>query len=361
MVGRIEHGGGWYSIEAADGSSVYYGPGGRVMGKRPADPNRATSPISTPAQPSVVPATGAPSGGTPLAWQGNTLSGAGGGTPGTSMEPRPPGLSGNTATGVGPTIYPGESAPSASGGGGESSSNQASSSRSPSIGAGAGTGMTGAGAGAGGANMATPNTSAGGYDNALLQNLMKQFQTSTAASNKAGTAQYKNLMKSVKSTSQGVMGSKGTYAQANALLAGFGKSGEADIAENAARQAGNVNQDMISRGLGNTTIRSTMLGGVDRDAQRARTLLADQLTGQRVGLLRNQAGTQMDLGRLSADSILSKQNLPPEQALYLKIMEQLARGTGAGTAATGGAERITLPPVYNYNAGPSWLESRFGR
>lgn len=78
------------------------------------------------------------------------------------------------------------------------------------------------------------------------------------------------------------------YAQANAYLSGYGKSFKRDINETARQDAARTEQDAISRGIGNTTIRNSLLQGVQNTRNKALLDLRDRLTAQRVGLLQSK-------------------------------------------------------------------------
>ena len=176
-----------------------------------------------------------------------------------------------------------------------------------------------------------------GGNNQLMQNLLAQLQSSFDAANSAGLAQYKNLLGSVKGTQQSILGKGGTYGKAMGQLNNFGRSAMSDINLNTANQLGAMDQSMVSRGLGNTTLRSNAAQGVNADAQRQKLMLQDQIAAQKSGLFERQAGMQANMGNLMADSILSRQNVGPDMSQYLTLIQQLAQSQPQAASSFGGS------------------------
>ena len=206
---------------------------------------------------------------------------------------------------------------------------------SPSYGGG-GSPRAGSGGSMQGYSTSTPNYSSGGssiggnpssgYDPSILKNLMAGFQKSTQQANAAGNAQYKNLLRGVNTTNRNMFGPQGGYGQAKAALAGYGQSAMSDINLNNQEQMGSTVQDMASRGLGNTTIQGAMLQGVNRNTERSKLQLQDQIAQQKAGIGVQEADARLRMGQLSADAQLSKQNQGPDQDLYMKLIQQLSQG-----------------------------------
>src|SRR5690606_13589557 len=151
--------------------------------------------------------------------------------------------------------------------------------------------------------LPNPNT---GASNKLLQQLVEGMQSGYDEANAAGLEQYKNLLEVVTGLQQNVVGQGGIFDQAMGNIEGMGTSARQRVAENMQHQLGATEQDMTSRGLGNTTIRQSGLRGVRRDAEQAHQAIDEQVGAARSGLLLQKAGAMSDLGRLHADSILSR-------------------------------------------------------
>lgn len=158
-----------------------------------------------------------------------------------------------------------------------------------------------------------PNTAnaTAGYNTKLLNDLIAQFRQQSTAANHAGEKQYNNLLNTVSGAKSDVAG----------LFSQLGKTGETRIAQNQAQARGHAEQDLINRGLGNTTIRQNVLGGVDRDAEQARQQLNEGIAAQKIG-------STMNLAQMYGDALLSKQNVGPDPNM-LNIIQQL--GSMGGT------------------------------
>lgn len=177
---------------------------------------------------------------------------------------------------------------------------------------------------------------AGGMDPNLLKKLLASLNTSSADAKTAQNQQYSDLMGSVAGTKGEV---NGAYNSASGLLAGQGASAHQSVADNLVHQNATSEQDLMNRGLGNTTIRSSVLRGNDTAAQKANQSIDEGVAGQQAGLLQNKAGALANLGQLNADSILSKHVEGPDMNAYLQLLQQLGGNAGQmGSALTGGAK-----------------------
>jgi hypothetical protein len=178
---------------------------------------------------------------------------------------------------------------------------------------------SGSGVGAGRVASVMPNSASTGanYNTGMLNNLIASYQRAQSKAQADSLAQYQQLMKGV----------QGTTADVNGLLGQLGKTGETRIAENEKNQIGQAEQDAVSRGLGNTTIRQSMIQGVQKNAEQARQSLSESVAGQKIGV-------KMNLAQMYGDAVLSRQNIAPGSD-YLSLISQLgAAGGGGGGALT---------------------------
>lgn len=178
-----------------------------------------------------------------------------------------------------------------------------------------------------------------------LDGLLQRLQGSYDESNKAGLDQYKNLMASVGGVNQRVLGKGGLYDQAGAGLTTMGGVARNRIAQGSTRAKAEASQDLVSRGLSNTTVGASMNRGIDSDAEFANQGVDEQINNARSGLAISRAGTEGDLGRLTADSILSKRNEGPDQQLYAQLIAQLGRSGGLGSFSSGGGSSGASVPT----------------
>jgi len=177
---------------------------------------------------------------------------------------------------------------------------------------------------------------------ASVDSLLKQLQKQQDAANKANEKRYTQLLKQLRDTQQQ---SLGTYSEAMGEVRKLGKTRESDIQRDAVRQGAAAEQDLISRGLGNTTIRSSVQRGVEEDRQRSLNMLAEMLAGQRAGVLQDRAGLEAQLGGQIAGAIERRSDIGPDTGLYAGLIQQLARAEQASqpTNVRVGARTPTTP------------------
>jgi len=189
--------------------------------------------------------------------------------------------------------------------------------------------------GSGGMNsyVRSVTSTGGGNNQALIQQLIQSLTQSSADANKAGMAQYTNLMNSIKGGTKAIMGKGGLYSKAGSQIENFGASQRGEIEDTRLAQRGELTQDLIGKGLGNTTILGNQLGGADTRATKANISLGDTIAMMKSGLLERKAGMKLDLTRLLGDTILSKQNVGPDLGVFLNLLQSLG-GTGGGSGAS---------------------------
>lgn len=166
-----------------------------------------------------------------------------------------------------------------------------------------------------------PARQAGPDLSALMSGIQGQFD----AANKANLERYQNLLAGVENTRRQV---SGIYDQALAGLEGAGTAARGRIAENMTRSLGMADQDLISRGLGNTTVRSNVQRGIRSDAERANQEVDERVAQQRAGLLAQRAGMEADLGRFAADATLSRVDEVPDLGAYTSLISAMASEGG---------------------------------
>lgn len=180
--------------------------------------------------------------------------------------------------------------------------------------------------GGGGGRAYNPNNmatwGAGGGDTAAM---MAQMQAAQQQQNQAALQQYKRLLGSVKATQKRT---GKLFGKAQKMTKDMGRSAIEDTEMARTQRLAGAEQDLISRGLGNTTIRGSMQRGINADADRNIRAIREGVNAQRSGLFAQQAGAQMGLGQFRADSLLSRQNVNPFQADYIQMLQQLAASGG---------------------------------
>lgn len=179
-----------------------------------------------------------------------------------------------------------------------------------------------------------------GFDiNALLNSM----QTSNESANQAGLERYQGLLSSVEDTGATV---SGLYGKALGLAGNLGTTGRRDIENRATQEAAATDQDLTSRGLGQTTIRQSAIRDVSDRAMQNKQRLNESVAGMQAGILGQQAGAEGAQGNLMANAILSRQDQTIDPGIYASLIQQLMASGGqmaGGGNATGGgvAPRIT--------------------
>lgn len=183
-----------------------------------------------------------------------------------------------------------------------------------------------------------------GFDiNALLNNMT----SNNDAANAAGLQRYQGLLSSVQDTGNQI---GGLYGQAYNLAGNLGTSGQRQINDARVQNAAATDQNLTSRGLGQTTIRQSAMRGVNDSAQNATQNLNEQVAGMKSGILQNQAGAVANQGNLMANSILSRQDQTIDPSIYASLIQQLmasggqmgnVKSTGGNTTGGGVAPRTT--------------------
>lgn len=155
--------------------------------------------------------------------------------------------------------------------------------------------------------------SSGGIDYQKILDTYKQLQD---AANQANEARY-----------QQIIGPGGIYDRVADLIATVGQGQQERIDMGAARAGADVNQSMISRGLGNTTIRNAAQRGVQDDANRASRELAESVASQQAGV---------ELGRAGVMERRTDQG--PDAGLIAQLMMSMgqAQALSQGTGGSGG-------------------------
>lgn len=184
----------------------------------------------------------------------------------------------------------------------------------------------------------SPGASAGGGQ--TLQDLIAQFGQAQTDANNAGQAQYKNLLNSVAATQSSILGKHG-------YLTNAGNQARADTQTATANSMGQAQQGLINSGLNNSTIRSSTLAGIQNKGQQSLNNIDEAVAGQK-------AGMSMDLGKLNADSILSRQNQGPDMNMYLQLIQHLASMNNSPTKSFSNAGSINaLNGPSQYSSAPA--------
>lgn len=202
------------------------------------------------------------------------------------------------------------------------------------------------------------NGNGGGVD---VSSLIASLKKTNDSANADSLAQYNNLLNSVAATKKSIIGKGGQFSQAANLLTKQGETAKADTQDAINNNLGQITQDMMNRGLGNTTIRQSVLAGAKMKGQRELNNIDEQTAAARAALLERQANMTAQLGNLEADSILSRQNDSSSMQQYMDLIARLSAAQAGGqsrgpqkiTSTMGSINAVNTPVQFNnaYAAG----------
>jgi hypothetical protein len=134
---------------------------------------------------------------------------------------------------------------------------------------------SGSGSGLTGYTRITPLPQSGGITGAGLMDIVKQLQAAQDKANKANESRYQDIL---------------------GLYGNLGQAGLARIGQQETQAQAKGTQDLISRGLGNTTITSAISRGIASDAELARQQLQESVAMQKAGVMERRTDQGPDLG-----------------------------------------------------------------
>ena len=117
---------------------------------------------------------------------------------------------------------------------------------------------------------------------------------------------------------------KGIYDTMLSNASGFGELENQRLNQSVTQQSTNLDQDLFSKGLGNTTIGPSMQAGIQREANFNRTAIADAVARQKNSILEGKAGV-----------IERRQDLGPDLGLFSEL-QRLATGAPRSGGGSGG-------------------------
>ncbi len=170
--------------------------------------------------------------------------------------------------------------------------------------------------------------------------IFKQIKDAQKKANTANLERYQQLL-SVIDTLGKQVGAEGTFGQAQQLLSQVGEAAQTRIGEQAIKARASTSQDLISRGLGSTTIRQASMRGIRADEERARQAAAEGTAGQQAGLLTQRAGMEAQIGGMKAGAIEGRFDEGPDLSMFASLIQAAGGTAGGGGAAGGGGGGVT--------------------
>jgi len=154
-----------------------------------------------------------------------------------------------------------------------------------------------------------------------FQSVIKQFQRAQKKANKANEQRYQELLAALTNLSERT---GGTYEE---VLQDLSESGEAQrqrVQANAANLLGRAEQDLTTRGLGNTTIRTNLQRAIAEDVQQQQNAIAQQVAEQKAGVKERGAARDIDVTRMLAGAIEGRSDIGPNLSQYANLLRQAA-------------------------------------
>lgn len=170
---------------------------------------------------------------------------------------------------------------------------------------------------------------------------IQQFQQAQRRADEARKAQQQQLTDAITNLSAQV---GGTFEQAQAALAGLGESARLREERRGQRTLAAAEQDLITRGLGSTTLAGNLRRDVDEDVGLRIGSIDESVRAQLAGLLGQQAGSQLQIGNLLTSAIQGQQVQGPDLGLFAQLLAQ-SQGSTAPVTARIGASTAGLPQL----------------
>lgn len=152
-----------------------------------------------------------------------------------------------------------------------------------------------------------------------ITDIIKRFEAAQLAANKANEDRYQQILSS---------------------LSGQGAAARRRVDQQATQAGGAADQDLISRGLGNTTIRQSVQRGVASDKELANQSIDEQVAGMRAGVMerRNDEGPDLSMyaNLIQAASAAGDPNRRTQAFIGRGVPAGGIGGGGGGGGSSGG-------------------------
>jgi hypothetical protein len=151
------------------------------------------------------------------------------------------------------------------------------------------------------------------------QQILDTFRRLQEQANQANQSRYDQILQTIGQTS-GQVG--GTYDKIGSLIQDLGNAQRGRIEQGRLRAMATNEQDLINRGLANTTIRSTTQRGISEDASRLEAELQEQINRQQADVLQQRAASQERLGSFLASMMERRSDVGPDANLVADLLRQ---------------------------------------
>ncbi|MCC7407394.1 MAG: hypothetical protein IT442_04940 [Phycisphaeraceae bacterium] len=162
------------------------------------------------------------------------------------------------------------------------------------------------------------------------QAILDTYKKLQDAANAANETRYQDILKTI-STTRDTVG--GYYDQVGSLIANIGQTDRDRILQNETKNLASTEQDLISRGLGNTTIRVGARKDVQNQAEQQQQALSESLAQQQASNVVNRANFEERIGSLLTNVQQARTDQGPDLNTMAQLLTQLGAGQGAQAAA----------------------------
>ncbi len=169
-----------------------------------------------------------------------------------------------------------------------------------------------------------------------IEALIRRLDEQQEESKQANLQRYEALLTHIANLGEQV---GGTFGQAQQLQETIGTAARTRISELGVKAGAQAEQDLISRGLGSTTMRSSAKRGVTSDTQRALAEQGEKEAALKSGLIERRAGMETQIGGMKASAIEGRTDTGPDFSMYAALIQAAAAGEKADTS--GGKAMIT--------------------
>lgn len=179
-----------------------------------------------------------------------------------------------------------------------------------------------------------------------LNNYQSLIDQITQGRNDANTAN-KGRYTEIKGLLEALIGRSGTtYDEILRNLSTQGREAKFNVGQQAKRSAASAAQDLTNRGLGNTTITSSVNRGIQSDAARARQNIDEGLAAQQAGVRQSRLQSDIQTTGMLSGLIERRNDTGPDLSLYASLLQQaMAAGAGGvGGSGAGGRTSTVIGP-----------------
>jgi len=154
-----------------------------------------------------------------------------------------------------------------------------------------------------------------------FDDIISRFEEQQNAANAKNEERYGQLLAAIESLGAQTTG---TFQEALGEISTLGDAARTRVDQTATREKGRAEQDLISRGLGNTTIRESVRRGITDDQSLQHQGIDESVGQQRSGILQNLAGNQTQIGSMLAGAIEGRNDIGPDLSMLASLLQASA-------------------------------------